>query len=111
MASSNDDFGLSSSDEAELLELADKENGPNLKRKREDELPSKATKVHVRSKASPSPALKIATKVLRERFGLQAFRLKQEAAIARLLDGDSSVVVFPTGESTFCVSSDTADVP
>jgi len=34
---------------------------------------------------------------LKSCFGLQQFRLKQEAAIARLLAGGNAVVVFPTG--------------
>jgi len=39
----------------------------------------------------------VARNTLRTCFGLQEFRLKQEAAIARLLAGGNAVVVFPTG--------------
>ncbi|KAF2424911.1 ATP-dependent DNA helicase [Tothia fuscella] len=38
-----------------------------------------------------------AVKILNERFGIPGFRLEQEAVIARLLHGESAVVVFPTG--------------
>ncbi|KAF2797118.1 RecQ family ATP-dependent DNA helicase [Melanomma pulvis-pyrius CBS 109.77] len=48
-------------------------------------------------KAEASPTTLLARRVLKERFGLKDFRLKQELAITRLLDGGSSVVVFPTG--------------
>ena len=87
---SDDEFGLSSSDEAELLEL---DSRAGLKRKSEDGLPAQAKRTRV-----DSSALAVASRVLRERFKLEAFRLKQEAAIERLLNGDSAVVVFPTGK-------------
>ncbi|KAI7369164.1 ATP-dependent DNA helicase [Hortaea werneckii] len=41
--------------------------------------------------------LATATHILRQCFGHQSFRLKQAQAITRLLNGQSSVVVFPTG--------------
>jgi superfamily II DNA helicase RecQ len=87
----DDDFGLSSDDETELLALA--EAAENGKRKHEDPLdvPDK------RVKAEQSTSTGLAQKVLKERFGLDGFRLKQEAAITRLLDGGSTVIVFPTG--------------
>jgi superfamily II DNA helicase RecQ len=43
------------------------------------------------------PSKDLANRVLKERFGLPSFRLKQEAVVTRLLDGESAVVVFPTG--------------
>lgn len=39
----------------------------------------------------------VALRTLNTHFRLQRFRLKQEAAISRLLAGGSAVVVFPTG--------------
>lgn len=39
----------------------------------------------------------LALKILRERFQIDSFRLKQAEAIDRILSGDSAVVVFPTG--------------
>jgi hypothetical protein len=96
--SGDDDFGLSSSDEADLLSLLPT-NGAALKRKNENGEPSDAKKIRLESaEPTSSPAARsTANVVLKERFGLPCFRLKQEAAIARLLDGESSVVVFPTG--------------
>jgi superfamily II DNA helicase RecQ len=44
-------------------------------------------------------ALDVATNVLKNRFKLPGFRLKQSLAISRILNGGSSVVVFPTGET------------
>jgi superfamily II DNA helicase RecQ len=51
-------------------------------------------------------------KVLNEQFGLSQFRLEQEAVIARILEGGSAVVVFPTGggkslcyQVNHCISS------
>ena len=45
----------------------------------------------------------IAIKVLNQSFGLDRFRLDQEAVISRLLDGGSAVVIFPTsGGKSLC---------
>lgn len=94
----DDDFGLSSSDELELQALADvAENGKANDRKHarvesraENEPPSKVTK-------TTDTGLDVATNVLNTHFKLPAFRLKQALAISRVLNGDSAVVVFPTG--------------
>lgn len=97
MADFSDEFGLDSSDEADLLSLEAKPSA-GTKRKSDNEL--KHDPKRARATAEPSQAaVNLARKVLKERFGMNAFRLKQEAAIARLLDGDSAVVVFPTGGS------------
>lgn len=89
-----DEFGLSSSDEADLLNL-DTTSSINAKRKNEEVPVYQAKRVH--SESASTASLEIANRVLKERFGIKGFRLKQEAAIGRLLDGGSSVVVFPTG--------------
>ena len=89
------DFGLSSSDEADLLDLDTESIQKGTKRKSEEHLPRDSKKPW--NKLTKSPALTTAVKVLHERFRLPAFRLKQEAVIVRLLKGESSVVVFPTG--------------
>ena len=93
--SEDDEFGLSSSDEAEMLSLLPS-NGTVLKRKNEDDGVRASKKLRTEEW---SAVKSVAISVLRERFGFHAFQLKQEAAITRLLDGDSAVVVFPTGES------------
>lgn len=45
----------------------------------------------------PLSSKELANKVLREHFKIDNFRLKQEEAIVRVLDGESVMVVFPTG--------------
>lgn len=89
-----DEFGLSSSDEADLLNL-ETTNKANGKRKNED-VPLYDPK-RARTEPASAAGLEIANRVLKEHFGMNGFRLKQEQAIGRLLDGGSSVVVFPTG--------------
>lgn len=95
----DNEFGLSSSDELELAmaDLAD--NGSSSKKHARgediaDEPPNKLQKT-----TSASVTLGVATNVLNDRFKLPAFRLKQSLAISRILEGGSSVVVFPTGET------------
>lgn len=42
-------------------------------------------------------AVALAEGILQRTWGFPKFKLKQEAAIARLISGDSATVVFPTG--------------
>ncbi|KAF4924812.1 ATP-dependent DNA helicase RecQ [Colletotrichum viniferum] len=91
----DDDFGFDSADEADLLAVAD---GVPASAKRapddgDDTIEEPAPKKH----RSDTKTSALAQKVLKERFGLNAFRLEQEAAICRIIDGESAVVVFPTG--------------
>lgn len=89
----SDEFGLSSDDEEGMLALM-----ADGKRGHEEELeqnPNKRVKMTAKTAISPNTVL--ANKILQDRFGLNAFRLEQEAAITRILDGGSAVVVFPTG--------------
>jgi len=112
-AGTYDDFGLSSGDEADLLELAEtaeitasqqsQSNGDvsggrkhGRSTSSQGELPpAKAAKYE--ETASPQDALDVALNILNTRFKLPKFRLKQELAITRVLTGGSAVVVFPTG--------------
>ncbi|KAH0440675.1 RecQ family ATP-dependent DNA helicase [Colletotrichum camelliae] len=90
----DDDFGVDSADEADLA-VADGVP-PSSKRAPDDgddAIEGPASKKH----RSGSQTSELAQKVLRERFGLNAFRLEQEAAISRIIGGESAVVVFPTG--------------
>ena len=106
MAPIDDEFGLSSDDEAELLGL-DESGAPIGKRKRDDE-DGVSLK---RSRSGPvasAAAIRVANEVLKKHFRIPSFRLKQEAAIARLLDGESAVVVFPTGGGKSLVRSQCA---
>lgn len=88
---SEDDFGLSSSDEAELVKLEE-----NCFKRKNSEGTSSSFKKPRHNSRDFAPAGH-AKRVLKERFGLTSFRLKQEAAIERLLDGKNVAVVFPTG--------------
>jgi superfamily II DNA helicase RecQ len=99
MCASDDEFDLSSSDEAELLELttiAESSSQPRgTKRKGSpvlDERPAKIQSFEINQKLAP-----LTLKILKTNFGLTSFRLKQAQAVDRLLGGDSAVVVFPTG--------------
>ena len=95
----DDEFGLSSSDELEqaMADLADNSQKHARSDDVTDDPPSKIQKT-----TSASVALGVATNVLNNRFKLPGFRLKQSLAISRILEGGSSVVVFPTGEIFLC---------
>jgi hypothetical protein len=93
-AEDEDEFLASFEDEAEFLAATEAvESGK--KRAHDDD--DGATTLTKRPRSDPSGSAMLANKVLKERFGLGGFRLKQEAAIARLLDGGSATIVFPTG--------------
>ena len=98
---SDDEFDWSSGDDAHLAATTTDITEPGEKRKLNDnlevELPTKRAKSETRTTEEPSPNTTLANKILKERFGLSGFRLEQEKAITRLLDGGSAVVVFPTG--------------
>nr|POE63033.1 atp-dependent dna helicase recq [Quercus suber] len=86
---SDDEFQWSSAEDVDLLHL---EAVATAKRKIcnvDNRSSAKRARVH-------SQVLTIATKILQEHFGLENFRLKQAAAIDRLLRGGNSAVVFPT---------------
>ncbi|KAM0713564.1 hypothetical protein Q7P37_010526 [Cladosporium fusiforme] len=95
----DDEFGLSSSDELELLAMADKaeDNKPHNDRKHKRSESEVNTEPFSKMPKVSDTALDIATNVLNTKFKLPAFRLKQALAISRVLNGDSAVVVFPTG--------------
>lgn len=89
---SDDEFGLSSSDEADLIVL---EQAATNKRKAEVATDVTHSK---KPRTGLSIVATVARRILQEHFGLRDFRLKQAVAIERILDGGSSVVVFPTGK-------------
>jgi superfamily II DNA helicase RecQ len=84
-----DEFGLDSSDEADLLALADDIDTRGTKRKSAEDNSPPSKRV-----AIDFPA---ATKALTQIFGFKEFQLKQKHAISRILGNDSATVVFPTG--------------
>lgn len=100
LSDDDDEFGLSSSDESALLVAADAPAAPSAKRQREAD-PDDAPPTKRPAAASPTPAYPttspLAVKILKQRFGLDKFRLEQEAVNSRILAGGSAVVVFPTG--------------
>lgn len=89
----DDEFDASFVDEAEFI--AATEAVENSKRPRDET--SETDSPSKRSKSMLSPSTVLANKVLNERFGLDQYRLKQEAAITRIIDGGSTAIVFPTG--------------
>lgn len=88
-------YGIASSDESQLLALTAENDGQRgTKRKGTPLQDDRASKVL----REPNEALSsLAEKILNEKFGLQSFRLKQAQAVERLLRGENTVVVFPTG--------------
>jgi hypothetical protein len=96
----DDDFGLSSGDEPDLAALWNEIDFTPVPTKRKHSMqcdnagPSVKRPAIDQNYSTKSP---LAVKVLNEQFGLEQFRLKQEAVIARILEGGSAVVVFPTG--------------
>lgn len=93
----NEDFGLSSSDEADLAELtAIVEAAGNRKRSISQAALSAPKKLKQSPQEYPTTS-ELARKILKETWGYSSFRLKQEEAISRLIHGGSAVVVFPTG--------------
>lgn len=93
---SDDEFGLSSGDEAEMAAAATMPASSGKHQLGSEDATHPAKRLKTAQVSSASNRL-LANKVLKEQFGLNGFRLEQEAAITRLLDGGSAVVVFPTG--------------
>ena len=93
------EFGLSSGDEAAFAAACDEIDASNSSTKRKhtsenDDFEPLAKKQIGNYYPTKSP---LGVKVLNERFGLDRFRLEQEAVISRILQGSSAVVIFPTG--------------
>lgn len=90
-----DDFGLSSGDDADLIAISDFVEGSKKKRKASDASDEEAPSA--KRLALDTDSFTLATTALTQNFGLKAFRLKQEQVISRILAGGSATVVFPTG--------------
>lgn len=101
MASTNsEDFGLSSSDEADLVRFTSSivEGAGSSTRKRSTSPAALSASKKLKPSAREYPATSdLARRILKETWGYPAFRLRQEEAISRLIHGGSAVVVFPTG--------------
>ncbi|KAE9375087.1 ATP-dependent DNA helicase-like protein recQ [Stipitochalara longipes BDJ] len=99
--SENDEFGLDSDDDADLLALADDINDDDLIAL-VDEVDTRGTK-RKSAEADGRPTKRVALDfpcaetALTRTFGFKTFQLKQKQVISRILGGDSATVVFPTG--------------
>ncbi|KAL8837116.1 MAG: hypothetical protein Q9176_005858 [Flavoplaca citrina] len=84
-------------DDADLL-LAEpnSSNGLSLKRANPSDFDHEVSSKKLKS-ADDTASVQLAESVLQKVWGFPKFRLKQEQAIARLIDGASATVVFPTG--------------
>jgi RecQ family ATP-dependent DNA helicase len=83
------DYGSISDDEILDIEVSMKRKSPE--EAQQDNQPRK------RLKADTTTATSIARDILQRVWKFPAFRLAQEAAITRLIHGESSTVIFPTG--------------
>jgi hypothetical protein len=97
---SEDEFGWSSGDEEPFAAATD--TAPDGKRKLTINTVDTASEAKRNRHTScttvtSSPSTILANRILKERFAIDSFRLEQERAITRILDGGSAVVVFPTG--------------
>ncbi|PNH27327.1 hypothetical protein BJF96_g9373 [Verticillium dahliae] len=75
-------------------------DGNAVSRGPSDDKPSKRPRIgnsYTEDGSSSSSKLALATSILKDKFGYPAFRHEQAAAIARILHGENSLVVFPTG--------------
>ena len=92
----SDDFGDINDEDLLLAESSDYAVSNSAKRTTpadfEHHSGSKRPKVH-----GDRTAINVAEGILQKIWGFPKFRLKQEAAIARLIEGGSAAVVFPTG--------------
>lgn len=92
----SDDFGDLDDEELLLAESSDHVVSDSTKRTTpadfEHYSDSKKPKVY----GDPS-AITLAEGILQKIWGFPKFRLKQKAAIARLIEGGSAAVIFPTG--------------
>jgi hypothetical protein len=96
---SDDEFGLSSGDEAAFAAVCTEIDASNNATKWKDALEDDDIQTSANGKTSKFYPIQshLGLKVLNEHFGLDQFRLKQEAVVSRILEGGSAVVVFPTG--------------
>ena len=92
----SDDFGDISDEEFLFAESSDHVISTSIKRTTpadfEDNLDLKKAKVQ-----GDRSTITLAEGILQKIWGFPKFRLKQEAAIARLIEGGSAAVIFPTG--------------
>lgn len=91
-----DDYGFSSSDEADLAAFIANTETSTAKRKAPGP-PEPALKKLKQSTPQYPTTSPLARRILNETWGYNGFRLRQEEVISRLIHGGSAAVVFPTG--------------
>ena len=88
-------------DGIEEEDLIGKTTGKHSRGIENDNVPVKKARVGSVSttdgKLGGTQRIQIAQRILADKFRYKSFRHEQEAAISRLLNGDSALVVFPTG--------------
>lgn len=95
-ANSDDEFGDSDDEALLLAEASTVTSVISKKRPSPFAATDDAPKKKVRS-ADQAACSALGQRILKKTWGFPFFRLKQDAAIARLISGGSAVVIFPTG--------------
>ena len=95
-ANGDDDFGESDDEALLLAEASTLTSTNNKKRPSPFTSTNDAPKKKVKS-ADEAACSALGHRILKKIWGFPFFRLKQDAAIARLISGGSAVVIFPTG--------------
>jgi len=94
---SGDEYGDVNDDDLLLAESSSPRfNSLNVKRKQPEDFLNNSTPKKACLSGDPK-ALTLAKGILKKTWGFADFRLKQQSAITRLIQGDSAVVIFPTG--------------
>ncbi len=94
---SGDEYGDVDDDDLLLAESnSPRFNSLNVKRKQPEDLLNNSAPKKACLSGDPK-ALTLAKGILKKTWGFADFRLKQQSAITRLIQGDSAVVIFPTG--------------
>lgn len=91
---SGDEFGSVEDDDLLLAEA--KPSTLGSKRSRSTELDAEIKPKKLCANDDPK-ALTLAKQILQQTWGFSDFRLKQQTAIVRLIEGGNAVVIFPTG--------------
>jgi hypothetical protein len=97
---SDDEYGWSSEDDEQFAATTDVAQDGKRKLTSHDvnsESLAKRNRHEESTVNTPSASTVLANRILKDCFRLNGFRLQQERAITRLIDGGSAVVVFPTG--------------
>lgn len=91
---SDDEFGAL--DDEDFLAAETTARASKTTSKRRNSSPSKDAPRGKKVKLDEA-CIPLAQKILQQTWGFPTFRLKQEEVIARLISGNSAVVIFPTG--------------